>query len=295
MPSTAKVDNIKGATGNTVTIPTTQTFTITDGLTVAKGGTGITSFTAGDLLYATGSTTLAKLGKGTTKQTLKMNTAASAPEYGTTDEIGGGTGQTSYTSGDFLYASGTNTLAKLAKGSDDEVLTLASGVPSWASAPAATGKILQVVQTAFDDLDSGTNYGPTFASITGCTATITPGATTSKIWIRANINIGGVNYACYLRLQKGGVDISGALGAATGSRVAITGYGGASEGTASTELQATYLSYLDSPSTTSATTYSVTIAHRHVGTWTVNKPNTNTDIDSTGHSISTITLMEVGA
>jgi hypothetical protein len=35
--------------------------------------------------------------------------------------------------GDILYASGANTLAKLAKGSDTEVLTLASGVPSWAA------------------------------------------------------------------------------------------------------------------------------------------------------------------
>ena len=294
MVGTVKIDNIEGNTANAVTIPTGQTFTITDGVPVASGGTGITSFTAGDLLYATGTTTLAKLGKGTTEQTLKMNTAATAPEYGTTHPIAGGTGLTSYTSGDFLYADTTTSLAKLAKGSNGEVLTLASGLPSWAAAPAASGKVLQIVQTAFDDLDSGTNYGSSFASITGCTVTITPAATTSKIWIRTMINIGGANYACYLRLQKGGVDIAGALGTVTGSRVAITGYGGATEGTGNTELQATYLSYLDSPATTSATTYSVTIAHRHVGTWTVNKPNTGTDIDSTGHSISTITAMEIG-
>ena len=45
----------------------------------------------------------------------------------------GGTGQTSYVSGDTLYASATNTLSKLAKGSDGQVLTLASGLPSWAT------------------------------------------------------------------------------------------------------------------------------------------------------------------
>jgi len=32
-----------------------------------------------------------------------------------------------------IYGSGADTLARLAKGSDDEVLTLASGVPSWAA------------------------------------------------------------------------------------------------------------------------------------------------------------------
>ena len=47
--------------------------------------------------------------------------------------------------GDVLYASGANTLAKLAKGSDTDVLTLASGVPSWAAA-AGGGKIGQVLQ-----------------------------------------------------------------------------------------------------------------------------------------------------
>ena len=38
--------------------------------------------------------------------------------------------------GDIIYASGADVLARLAKGSDDEVLTLASGVPSWAAIPA---------------------------------------------------------------------------------------------------------------------------------------------------------------
>jgi len=48
-------------------------------------------------------------------------------------EVYGGTNQTTYTTGDILYASAVNTLSKLAAGSDGEVLTLASGVPSWAT------------------------------------------------------------------------------------------------------------------------------------------------------------------
>ena len=54
---------------------------ITGTLPVANGGTNLTSYTAGDILYATGSTTLAKLAKGTGSQTLKMNTGATAPEW----------------------------------------------------------------------------------------------------------------------------------------------------------------------------------------------------------------------
>jgi len=61
MASTIKVDKIEGSTGSTITVPTGQTLTVTDGIPVASGGTGLASFTAGDILYATGTTTLAKL------------------------------------------------------------------------------------------------------------------------------------------------------------------------------------------------------------------------------------------
>jgi len=49
-----------GDSGDTVTIPTGATFTVADGLSVASGGTALTSFTAGDVLYATGTTTKTK-------------------------------------------------------------------------------------------------------------------------------------------------------------------------------------------------------------------------------------------
>lgn len=56
--------------------------------------------------------------------------------------------------GDILYASGANALAKLAKGSDGDVLTLASGVPSWASGGGAT-------TTITDDYMSGGSQSTT--------------------------------------------------------------------------------------------------------------------------------------
>jgi len=49
----------------------------------------------------------------------------------------GGLAQSTYAKGDILYASAANTLSKLTIGNDDEVLTLASGVPSWAAASGA--------------------------------------------------------------------------------------------------------------------------------------------------------------
>lgn len=50
---------------------------------------------------------------------------------GTLAIANGGTNITTYTAGDILYASGTNVLSKLAKGTDGQVLKLASGLPAW--------------------------------------------------------------------------------------------------------------------------------------------------------------------
>jgi hypothetical protein len=49
------------------------------------------------------------------------------------------------TNGDTLYGTGSGTFSRLGIGSSAQVLTVASGVPSWAT-PAGGGKVLQVVQ-----------------------------------------------------------------------------------------------------------------------------------------------------
>jgi hypothetical protein len=48
-------------------------------------------------------------------------------------ETKGGTNQTTYATGDFLYASGANTLAKRTIGSTGQVLWVSGGVPAWTS------------------------------------------------------------------------------------------------------------------------------------------------------------------
>lgn len=49
----------------------------------------------------------------------------------------GGTDQTTYATGDILYASAANTLSKRAVGSTGQVLSVSGGVPAWAPTPAA--------------------------------------------------------------------------------------------------------------------------------------------------------------
>jgi hypothetical protein len=77
----------------------------------------------------------------------------------------GGTAQSTYTTGDLLYASASNTLAKRAVGTTGQVLTVAGGVPTWATAatglPSQTGNAGKYLTT------DGTN--PSWAS-TGAAA-----------------------------------------------------------------------------------------------------------------------------
>ena len=87
----------------------------------------MTLTTAGDTLYASAANTPSRLAIGTGRYTLQTNSGATAPEWAASPQ------SVMTATGDILYASGANTLAKLAKGSDTEVLTLASGVPSWAA------------------------------------------------------------------------------------------------------------------------------------------------------------------
>lgn len=53
---------------------------------------------------------------------------------GTVPANHGGTGQTAYTIGDLLYASGATTLSKLGVGTAGKVLTVSGGLPSWQTA-----------------------------------------------------------------------------------------------------------------------------------------------------------------
>ncbi len=74
---------------------------------------------------------------------------------GTLPEGNGGTGESTYTTGDILYAQGANNLGKRAIGSTGDVLTVSGGVPVW-SAPV-TGVTDHGALTGLGD-DDHTQY-----------------------------------------------------------------------------------------------------------------------------------------
>lgn len=174
-------------------------------LAVSRGGTGIGSGTSGGIPYFSGSTTIASSGAltanqlvlgggagatptslaaGSQYQVLTMgaanpaygavNLAQTAAVTGVLDETNGGTGQSTIATGDLLYGSASNTLSKLAAGTDTYVLTLASGVPTWAAPPTATYADQSAMETA-----------------TSTTSSVSPGRqqyhpSAAKAWARFN-------------------------------------------------------------------------------------------------------------
>jgi hypothetical protein len=132
-----------------------QTISLTGIVPVANGGTNLSTYTAGDILYANATNTIGKLGVGSQYQVLTMG--AAAPEWGavnlsnasaTSGSLGatsGGTGQTTYTLGDIIYSSASNTLAKLAGQTTTTQKFLSqtgtgavSAAPVWDTIPAGS-------------------------------------------------------------------------------------------------------------------------------------------------------------
>jgi len=182
------------------------------------------------------------------------------------------------TTGDIYYASSANTPARLGIGSTGNVLTVASGIPSWA-APAGGGKVLQVVTATTSTAKS--IYSTTMTD-TNITCDITPSSASSKILIliTANtfLNVNGDRS----QLSSGGRILR------SGTEIYLASQAVAWNGSTQTGLQmanqACY-TYLDSPATTSAITYKLQ----------GNVASGTQGVHFNQQGTSTITLLEIGA
>ena len=153
----------------------------------------------------------------------------------------------------------------------------------------STGSVLQIVQTVKTDPFSSTTTN-TWIDITGISASITPSSTTSKILVMCSV-FGSSQSNGFVRLLRGSTAIC--VGDAAGIRVqASTGsfytYGDGNI----TNTQP--ITFLDSPATTSATTYKLQF-WINANSFYINQDRANVDSADRARGASTITLMEVSA
>jgi len=105
------------------------------------------------LLASSASTTnVSSISFGSTGLTPSTGTTGAVTVAGTLGATNGGTAQSTYTIGDLLYASASNTLSKLGIGSSGQVLTVSAGIPAWSSAGSVS---LTVGSTAISSGTSG--------------------------------------------------------------------------------------------------------------------------------------------
>lgn len=181
--------------------------------------------------------------------------------------------------GDLIYATANDTVARLPLGTAGQVLKVNSGAtaPEWGTATGG-GKVLQVVQgTLATRVDSSST---TYAD-TGLTASITPASASNKVLVIVSHN------GCYKNEESGdnGLNLRLLRGATT--LITLVEDGGYTATSLKNAFGSVTTSYLDSPATTSSTTYKTQLSNNRNGGAVA------TQYD--GAPTSTIILMEIGA
>jgi hypothetical protein len=156
------------------------------------------------------------------------------------------------TTGDMVYSSSGSTPARLGIGTTGQVITVAGGIPSWAT-PAGGGKVLQVVvsanATAFQSIKTAT---PT--DVTNMSVSITPSSASSKILITGMLN-GINNQSTGTNAQLVDLDLVNAS-----NTLIFRPFSGQCLPFAYPQINLPF-TYLHSPATTSALTYKLRVTN----------------------------------
>ena len=162
------------------------------------------------------------------------------------------------------------------------------GLPS-----GSAGGIIQVKQTV--KTDTFTTSATSYTDITGLSVSITPTRSDSKILVMMHVNLGHTNYVSgFLRLMRDSTAIS--VADAAGDRIVSTV--AMADDPVDDEINCYSATFLDSPSTTSATTYKVqltTESSGNTGNVFVNRSGEDADNVQNARTVSSITVMEVSA
>ena len=188
--------------------------------------------------------------------------------------------------GTITTSSGSGTITL---GQSGETVTIPSGVTLTNNGTASgLGKVLQVLQTVKTDTFSTSSTS--FTDITGLSVSITPSSTSNKILIMFDV-VGATPNLAYVNLVRNSTTIG--IGETSGSRISCTtgNFSAAGDNNRAFSFSS---KYLDSPSTTSATTYKLQIRHESGGASIYINRTVNDNDGATGfRPISTITAMEI--
>ena len=159
------------------------------------------------------------------------------------------------------------------------------------AAKRGTGAILQVVQTVKTDTFSTSSQS--FTDITGLSASITPSSASNKILVSYTLSFASDGFPM-LKLLRGSTDIF--VGDAASNRVRCL-FGGYTGGLHPGMVLPVSGNFLDSPNTTSATTYKFQTGVINTTGYNIylNRSASDTDHNYHARTASSIVLKEVAA
>jgi hypothetical protein len=286
--STVKTDKLTSQSGSTITVPTGKVLTVTDaaGLTV----NGLTPLAADNSVtgakIAAGAVTDAKIAAGA------VTSAKIADDAVSLDKMAPGT------DGNIITYDALGNPAAVATGTAGQVLTSAgAGAPPTFANAAAGGKVLQVVTNHVNTASSQSITINTVTNISNFSCPITPTSSSSKIMIQViwSGEESTNSQDSIFGLKRGSTQIGSAPIVGTRSYGMTMGSGGYADENGSSGAFSV-LNFIDSPATTSATTYYVTFMNKYVGATLYNN-RTVADGDGTGYErmISSIVLTELSS
>ena len=168
---------------------------------------------------------------------------------------------------------------------------ISSGTLGKARLP--TGSVLQVAQATLAGTQA-VSGGSAWADVTSLSVSITPTSSTSKILVSFVVNCDGENNV-YFRIMRGATAIG--VGNADGSRQQVSaGNAYVPSNTSGTVMMTNQ--FLDSPATTSSTTYKIQAYSNNgagSGTYYINYASGDADNAQSSRCMSSITVMEIAA
>jgi len=208
-------------------------------LGVARGGTGIASYTIGDLIYASGGTTLSTLADVATGNALISGGVGAAPSWGkiglathvsgTLPVANGGTGQTApLTQYGVIYGASTTAMDFTAAGATGQVLVGNTGAaPSWATVSTTLVSSISFGSTGLTPATATTGA----VTVAGTLAIANGGTGITTTPANGALLIGNATGYTSATLTAGtGVSVTNGAGSITIANTGVTSFSGGSTG-----------------------------------------------------------------
>jgi hypothetical protein len=168
---------------------------------------------------------------------------------------------------------------------------LVGGTQNIPKSALPTGSVLQVVNAIKTDTSSTSSTS--YSDISGLSVSITPTSSSSKILVLVNVDGSNDNGGLAIQLVRNSTAI--AIGtAASGNQLNLT-LANYYNNTDPNSHRSSGITFLDSPATTSATTYKLQFRIGTSGNGYVNRSSGADNAAYNMYAVSTITVMEIAA